>query len=194
MSEINLASITDHEESIQEEFISKESNQEVLGLEAPLESTTEVAEEEDFSSSDMSKEEPNPEELLQEATRLREEIRRLQADLTKKEEQQAQALKELEEFHTLFPDIPIKDIPSSVWQSVEGGIPISAAYAVYERKLQLERAHADRVNIRNASLSAGMAGKHTVGEYFSPDEVRAMSQRQVHENYEKIRESMKKWN
>ena len=36
-------------------------------------------------------------------------------------------------------------------------------------------------------------GCNTAGEYFSPEEVRAMSQRQVHENYRKILDSMKQW-
>ncbi len=195
MTEIYSEPMMASEEAIQKEVISENPTQgELESEESSVESLTASQEEEEKSSSHMSNELPDTEELRKEAARLREELQRLQADLAKKEEQQARALQELEEFHTLFPDIPVKKIPSAVWQAVEGGLPISAAYAVYERKLQLERTHADRVNLRNASHSAGMAGKHTAGEYFSPDEVRAMSPRQVHENYETIKESMKKWN
>ncbi|MBO5937927.1 MAG: hypothetical protein J6Q82_00305 [Clostridia bacterium] len=60
------------------------------------------------------------------------------------------------------------------------------------RELDLRR-HADEVNRRNASLSAGRVGTNVAPEYYTPDEVRAMSPTEVRENYEKIRASMKKW-
>ena len=60
------------------------------------------------------------------------------------------------------------------------------------RELNLRR-RADEVNERNATLSAGRVGTSLAPEYYTPDEVRAMSQTEVRENYEKIRASMKKW-
>ena len=60
------------------------------------------------------------------------------------------------------------------------------------RELDLRR-RADEVNTRNATLSAGRVGTSLAPEYYTPDEVRAMSQAEVRENYEKIRASMKKW-
>ena len=60
------------------------------------------------------------------------------------------------------------------------------------RELDLRR-RADEVNRRNASLSAGRVGTNVAPEYYTPDEVRAMSPSEVRENYEKIRASMKKW-
>ena len=55
------------------------------------------------------------------------------------------------------------------------------------------RKKADEINRRNASRSAGRAGNNPAPEYYSPDEVRAMSPKEVRENYKKIRASMQKW-
>ena len=55
------------------------------------------------------------------------------------------------------------------------------------------RRRADEVNRRNASRSAGRVGTNIAPEYYTPDEVRAMSPSEVRENYQKIRASMKKW-
>ena len=60
------------------------------------------------------------------------------------------------------------------------------------KELDLYR-RAEEVNQRNARRSAGRAGNSTAPEYYTPDEVRAMSAGEVRENYEKIRASMKQW-
>ncbi len=129
----------------------------------------------------------------EELSSLRAEVARLQEELAKKDREQEKALREIGEFNRLFPDIAIKQVPDSVWEMVKDGIPLSAAYALYEKRSTLSHMHAEEINRRNASLSAGKAGKDTAGEYFSPEEVRAMSQKQVHQNYQKIMESMKSW-
>ena len=152
--------------------------------EAPL---TEAPIEEPMRAEEES---PPPRENL---TALREEVSRLQALLTQKEEEQARILGELGDFNRLFPDIAVRQVPESVWSRVKEGLPLSAAYALYEKESAAAAAHAERINRRNASLSPGQAGRNTSGEYFSPEEVRAMSQRQVHENYRKILDSMKQW-
>lgn len=133
---------------------------------------------------------PAPEEELE---TLRREVAQLRASLDKKEQEQQKTLREIGEFHRLFPDISIQNVPDGVWSSVEQGIPLSAAYALYEKEQRMSEARADEINRQNAHRSAGKAGKHTAGEYFSPDEVRAMSQKQVHNNYRAIMESMKHW-
>ncbi len=128
-----------------------------------------------------------------ELTRLREEVTQLRQTLSQKEAMEEQATLELGEFHRLFPETSVKQIPKQVWEQVEGGLPLSAAYALYEREIQLKALRADEINRRNAALSSGKAGKDAPREYFSPDEVRAMSQKQVHDNYAVIVESMKRW-
>ena len=133
-------------------------------------------------------------EAEEELTVLREEVARLRQTLSDKEAEQQKTLRELGEFNRLFPDVAIKSVPKQVWSSVSEGIPLCAAYALYEKKIQQEAARAEGINRQNASRSAGQAGRNTAKEYFSPDEVRAMSQKQVHESYAKIMASMKHWN
>ena len=130
-------------------------------------------------------------EAEEELTVLREEVARLRQTLSDKEAEQQKTLRELGEFNRLFPDVAIKSVPKQVWSSVSEGIPLCAAYALYEKKIQQEAARAEGINRQNASRSAGQAGRNTAKEYFSPDEVRAMSQKQVHESYAKIMASMK---
>lgn len=125
---------------------------------------------------------------------LRAEIAGLRAQLAAKEQERADALQEIERFQQLFPDVAIRDIPDSVWQQRERGIPLNAAYALYERESCMARARAGEINRQNASRSSGRAGVDAAQEFFSPDEVRAMTPKQIRDNYQKIRFSMKKWN
>ena len=69
---------------------------------------------------------------------------------------------------------------------------LRAELSELRRELSL-REHADEVNRRNAARSAGRVGTSLAPEYYTPDEVRAMSPSEVRENYQKIRASMKKW-
>ena len=129
---------------------------------------------------------PSTEELSAELTRLRAELEETKA-------LHARMAAELGEFHALFPEVNVSALPESIWEQVKSGIPLAASYALYEKKCNLHREHAAKINLRNAKKSPGAAGKDTPAEYFSPDEVRAMSQRQVHENYARILASMKTW-
>ena len=132
-------------------------------------------------------------DTVNETDRLKGEIDRLTELLRQKEQEQEKILNELSEFSRLFPDISVKSVPRSVWEGVERGLPLSAAYALYEREESLMKQRAERINQRNAALSAGKAGDGHTGDYFSPEEVRTMTPKQVHENYSKIRKSMKYW-
>ncbi len=154
------------------------------------------AETEDITSEETEAPLSETQESTEEADELallKAEVQTLREALSKKEAEQSKILGELEEFVRLFPDISVKDVPSSVWKSVDGGIPLSAAYALYEKEMSRLSNKALEVNRRNAALSAGIAGKEAEKEYFSPDEVRAMSPREVHQNYSKIRRSMQHW-
>lgn len=138
--------------------------------------------------------ESDPDRSVGELDSLRAEVERLKSLLSRQEQQREAAIKEIEDFHRLFPDVSLREIPPSVLETRERmAIPLNAAYALYEREWQLERARADAINRQNASRSAGRAGTDTANEYFSADEVRKMTPKQVHENFSKIRESMKSW-
>lgn len=125
---------------------------------------------------------------------LNEQVRQLTEELEKKEAEAEIVGGQIREFFSLFPNTAIESVPESVWESVKQGNSLAAAYALHHRRIQLEREKADRINEKNATLSAGKAGRGAAAEYFTPAEVRAMSQLEVRANYSKIIESMKKWN
>lgn len=132
--------------------------------------------------------EPCASESGDELTQLRERVRKLETQL----EQGERARRECEEFEEYFPEVSLRGLPDEVWARVRSGESLCAAYALYEarcrRKSEAERREAERV----AAMSVGIpdeAGR----DYFSPAQVRAMSQREVRENYDRIFESMRHW-
>lgn len=166
------------------ETTAAEAESEAIGV-SPCEDTDERCDEQNSEA------EQNPEGEL---TRLREELSDLKKKLEQKESEKSEAMRELDEFHRLFPDVSVRQIPDEVWKQVEDGLPLRAAYALYEKESRLAVYRAEAVNRHNAAQAAGKIDGSSSVDYFSPDEVRAMSQRQVRDNYTKIRESMKKWN
>ena len=127
--------------------------------------------------------------LLSEIAALKEQIAKLEA----LKQTEARILAEIGDFVALFPDVPVEELPDEVWESVRAGAPLAAAYALYEKKKYAEAKRIAAINAKNASRSPGAAGTDTASEYFTPDEVRRMSRAEVHANYSKIKESMKKW-
>lgn len=127
--------------------------------------------------------------LLEEISTLKEQIAKLEA----LKQTEARILAEIGDFVALFPDVPVEELPDEVWESVRAGAPLAASYALYERKKAAKAKRVAEINQKNASRSPGAAGTDTASEYFTPDEVRRMSRAEVHANYSKIKESMKKW-
>ena len=127
--------------------------------------------------------------LLEEISTLKEQIAKLEA----LKQTEARILAEIGDFVALFPDGPVEELPDEVWESVRAGAPLAASYALYERKRAAKAKRVAAINQKNASRSPGAAGTDTASEYFTPDEVRRMSRAEVHANYSKIKESMKKW-
>ena len=127
---------------------------------------------------------------------LKAEIEHLKEQIEKLEElkrSQNRILAEIGDFVSLFPEIPIEEIPDTVWESVKQGAPLAASYALYEKRMVAEAKRIAEINAKNAKKSPGAAGKDTAGEYFSPEDVRRMSRAEVHANDSKIKDSMKKW-
>ena len=137
-------------------------------------------------ASDLANPEPSVSELRAELDRLREEL----AETRRVHERMAT---EIGEFQALFPEANVSCLPESIWEQVRHGIPLAASYALYEKKCMMQKERAATVNLRNAQKTPGAAGVGTPSEYFSPDDVRAMSQSEVRSNYQKILESMKTW-
>ena len=98
----------------------------------------------------------------------------------------------MEEFRALYPDTSAADIPDEVWTSVDSGIPLAAAYALWTRREELRRQSAAAINRKNAE-SWGRAQAAGDGDDLTPAEVRAMSPEQVRRNYSRIVASMKHW-
>ncbi len=125
---------------------------------------------------------------------LRNEVKTLRAELEEKKAVAERISAQLGELAELFPDVAPTAVPEEVWEEVRNGTSLAAAYALYERRVYMKNKHANEINQKNARLSSGKAGASAAKEYFSPDEVKAMSRSEVRANYSKIIESMKKWN
>jgi hypothetical protein len=137
---------------------------------------------------------PQENSVEEELKNLREQVKELSAQLVQKQEEAERVCAQINDFYSLFPSTSLESIPDTVWESVKQGNSLAAAYAIYHRRLELKQAEANKINTKNAALSAGNAGQNTASEYYTPQEVRAMSQSEVRANYQKIIESMKKWN
>ena len=136
---------------------------------------------------------PSPDEK-DELELLRTELGTLRQEIEEKKKVFERMSREIGEFSEIFPERSVSDIPDSVWESVKGGIPLAAAYALYERKNALRADTASRINERNGSTTTGPVGRASTENFYTPDEVRKMTRAEVKQNYSKILESMKKWN
>ena len=99
---------------------------------------------------------------------------------------------EYAEFCDLYPEKSPEDLPDEVWENVQRGVPLSAAYALAERRRIRTAEKARSLNEENKKRSAGSVETEQTG-FFSANEVRAMSQAEVRANYQNILRSMPKW-
>ena len=128
-----------------------------------------------------------------ELERLRNEVRELNERLSEQQAQAEKIRKQIGDFCEAFPSVELNSVPQDVWESVKSGNSLAAAYALYTHRIQQKQARINEQNQKNAYLSAGYVGKTAANEYFTPDEVKKMSQGEVKANYSKILDSMKKW-
>ena len=124
---------------------------------------------------------------------LRAEIAALEGELERKRAETDKAAREYADFKELYPDVDIDTLPSEVTESVEAGIPLAAAYALYEKRLEKHNSDVAAHNKSTRADSFGSVGKSAESDYFTPTEVRAMTQSEVRANYAKILKSMKSW-
>ena len=171
---------------------------EVEVQETLYEETTEV--DENLVSTEEVQTAPNTENITptapadtDESDALRRELSELKGQIEARRARDERTLCELEEFGRLYPEISLEQLDEGVWERVRSGLPLSAAYALYAREQELLVARAEEVNAKNAALSAGSAGLSAPRDYFSPEEVRAMSGAEVRKNYASIKRSMNYW-
>lgn len=162
------------------------------------EDETRAVEEDSSISADPSSDpdtDPIPDPAEDQASRLgqlRGELTRLQAALATKQAQLSRIEKEYEDFCSLFPDVSLSELTDATWRDVENGNSLAAAFALAERRRVVAEEKAALSNKANRERSAG-AMSNTQNEYYSPDEVRAMSTDEVRKNFQKIMRSMKDW-
>ena len=97
-----------------------------------------------------------------------------------------------EQFRSLYPGVTEDTIPDAVWEEARSGLPLEAAYALYERREALRRTAAEAVNKKNAQGAWGRADTEADG-FLSSDEVREMTPEEVRANLARITASMKHW-
>lgn len=130
------------------------------------------------------------EELEREVSELRERLR----EREELDRAQSRVARELDSFAELFPDTDLHEIPQSVWDEVRRGGSLCAGFALHIRLRELERERIAQKNERNRRMSSGSILGGESESYYSPDEVKRMTPRQVREKYDDIIESMKHWN
>ncbi|MBE6662238.1 MAG: hypothetical protein E7606_03020 [Ruminococcaceae bacterium] len=136
--------------------------------------------------------EPAAEEVNQspgENEALRAEVERLRGEVTRLSAWQERTRSEMEEFCSLFPSVSLASLPPEVREQVDAGVPLPAAYALFEKR-ETYRAAAGK---KSADSAWRGMNETAGGDYYSPAEVKGMSQKEVHKNYKKIIESMKHW-
>lgn len=174
-----------------------EVNEEARSQTAPHVDRQASDEDREVSADPVSDPDPDPasppaasaEEQLEQ---LRGELTRLRAEIAAKDAFLDRVGAECEEFHALYPEAALSELPDGVWRDVGRGIPLAAAYALAERRRAYTAQQAAISNRENGARSSG-ALEPTEKDYFSPSEVRAMSQSEVRTNYQKIMRSMQKW-
>ena len=176
-----------NDEEMIEEILPDDEN-----VELSVEETEEIADETENL--------PETEPEIAEETETAEPEVEIPAETVEKtsrigEFEQKEALdNEYDEFKRLFPGVSIKDLPDAVRESVNSGVPLAAAYALFEKRRAAELVDAETVNLRNRSLSAGSVKEATSNDiYYSPREVREMSPDEVHKNFSAILRSMDQW-
>ena len=124
---------------------------------------------------------------------LRSRICELEALLAEREEKRERARAEREYFLRIFPEANPDSLPDEVNAQCESGVPLAAAYALYERIKQNELRAAEEANLKNAVSIQGSVSGNFGESFFSADEVKKMSSEQVRKNLSGILRSMKHW-
>lgn len=161
--------------------------------EVPEEDDTTSEFEEELSETDEYEVDPQP-VTNEEVEVLRREVERLRAELDSQAERDKRAALEYAEFKELYPDVAIESVGEDVRQIMDAGVPLAAAYALSERRREIQLFKTESANKKSAETSWSSVGKRAENGFFSSSEVRKMTPQEVHNNYSLILESMKYWN
>ena len=131
-------------------------------------------------------------EPASELEQLRGELKRLRSDMEAQRRAFERMGAECAEFCELYPDRSPSELPDEVFESMRRGVPLAAAYALYERRRARIEEAASLQDEENRLRSSGGV-ETTKGGYLSPDEVLSMTPAEVKANYQSILLSMQKW-
>ena len=169
-----------------EEMINENECEEISAenVTPPLEESSNLEEQENL---------PTVDELDQKRQLLEEQILALEGELERKKAEADKKASEYTEFKKLYPDVNENDLDPEVTDMVNGGVPLAAAYALYEKKQAQRNAEAVAHNKATKSGGFGSLGRNSDNEFYTPDEVRAMTRADVRKNYQQILRSMENW-
>ena len=100
------------------------------------------------------------------------------------------------EFAELFPDVTLEDIPEEVFVRAESeNLPLTASYALYERKIYVGKLKIEEFNKKNSVKSPGKIKHDGSAEItFTLDEIKRMSPADVAKHYDQIIKSLENKN
>ena len=123
----------------------------------------------------------------------------------KKAEKDAFYAKDAADFRAAYPDVDLRELIANEKFAIfaegkVGNMPLKKIYEGYlsfsgEKETNQKATQIAKQMLANKKASPGALSDSadTTGMFFTREQVQAMSPAQVKENYEKIRESMKKW-
>ena len=100
---------------------------------------------------------------------------------------------EIKKLFELFPDFDVESIPDEIFDKCEDGSRLAAEYALWyltEEKKKGEQQKKEEENMKSAPPNVKDSSEPT---YFTPEQVRAMSEEEIRKNYKTIMNSMEKW-
>ncbi|MBQ5746909.1 MAG: hypothetical protein IIV81_03110 [Clostridia bacterium] len=100
---------------------------------------------------------------------------------------------EIKKLLEIFPDFDTETIPDEVFDKCEDGRGLAAEYALWyltEEKRKGEQQKKEEENDKSAPPNVKDSSEPL---YFTPEQVRAMSESEIRKNYKTIMNSMEKW-
>lgn len=101
--------------------------------------------------------------------------------------------KELELLLSIFPELKADEIPDEVFEGCDNGKGLAAQYALWYVRAQKEKEETEKTNEKNAISAPPEVTAADEEVFFTPEAVKAMSDKDIRRNYKAIMKSMEKW-
>ncbi len=137
----------------------------------------------------------NTKKILEEIEASPEELDRNELEKFRRERDVKKNLEsELELLFEVFPELDVDSIPDALFEKCPDGKGLAAEYALMtlvEKKRSEEQKEKELENEKAAVPEVKGSAEDA---YFSPEDVRRMSESEIKKNYKTIMKSMEKWN